>query len=128
MQPVGTTSHEQNRPFEGGALAQEKRDNTAQMAATNIEKEQRTRIGNRSRTDLPWNVILHNDWDNSMPRVVIILKKCIPGMTYEKAARIMFIAHTRGRAVVKSCHKELAELYEERLRAEGLSASIEKAG
>lgn len=96
--------------------------------ATKVKKEQRIRTADRSRTEPPWNVILHNDWNNSMPRVVIILKKCIPGMTYEKAARIMFIAHTRGRAVVKSCHKELAELYEERLRVEGLSASIERAG
>jgi hypothetical protein len=29
---------------------------------------------------------------------------------------------------VKSCHRELAELYEERLQAEGLSVSIEPSG
>ncbi len=98
------------------------------MAATKIKEERRTRTSDRARSEPPWNVILHNDWNNSMSRVVVILKKCIPGMTYQKAARIMVIAHNMGRAVVKSCHKELAELYEEHLRGEGLSASVEKAG
>ncbi len=98
------------------------------MTATKIKKEERTRTGNKTKRELPWNVILHNDWDNSMPRVVIILKKVIPGMTFEKAARIMLQAHTSGQALVKSCHKELAELYEERLQAEGLSVTIEPSG
>lgn len=31
----------------------------------------------------------------------------------------------KGRAVAKTCHKELAELYEERLRAKGLTVSTE---
>lgn len=60
-----------------------------------------------------------------MPRVVIVLKQVIPGMTLKKATRIMYEAHTNGQAVVKSCHKELAELYEQRLLAKGLTASIE---
>jgi ATP-dependent Clp protease adaptor protein ClpS len=95
------------------------------MTATKIKKDERTRTGNKVKRELPWNVILHNDWDNSMPRVVIILKKIIPGMSFEKAARIMFQAHTSGQALVKSCHRELAELYEERLQAEGLTVTIE---
>ncbi len=95
------------------------------MTATKIKKDERTRTGNKAKRELPWNVILHNDWDNSMPRVVIILKKVIPGMTFEKATRIMLQAHTSGQALVKSCHKELAELYEERLQAEGLNVTIE---
>ena len=32
--------------------------------------------------------------------------------------------HKRGKAVVNSCHKELAELYKERLRERGLTVSI----
>ena len=95
------------------------------MSATKIKKEERTRIANKAKPELPWNVLLHNDWENSMPRVVIILKKVIPGMTLAKATRIMYEAHSSGQALVKSCHKELAELYEERLQAEGLTVSIE---
>ena len=95
------------------------------MTATIVKKEVRTRTRNKAKPELPWHVILHNDWDNSMPRVVIILKKVIPGMSLKKATRIMYEAHSTGQAVVKSCHKELAELYQERLQGEGLTVSIE---
>jgi ATP-dependent Clp protease adaptor protein ClpS len=97
------------------------------MAATKIKKDRQSQTGNKAKPELPWNVILHNDWENSMPRVVIVLKKVIPGMTLRKATRIMYEAHTTGKAVVKSCHKELAELYQERLQGEGLTVSIEPA-
>lgn len=98
------------------------------VMATKVEKQKRTVAKGGAKRETPWNVVLHNDWDNSMPKVVLILRRAIPGMTLAKAARIMYEAHTTGRAVVKSCHRELAELYEERLLAEGLTASIEKAG
>jgi ATP-dependent Clp protease adaptor protein ClpS len=97
------------------------------MTVTKNKKSPRSRTGEGARTEPPWNVVLHNDWNNSMPRVVIILKKCIPGMTLKKATSIMYEAHSRGKAVVKSCHKELAELYEERLREKDLTVSIEPA-
>jgi ATP-dependent Clp protease adaptor protein ClpS len=95
------------------------------MTATKIKKDERTRTGNKTKRELPWNVILHNDWANSMPRVVMSLKKVIPGMTLAKATAIMYEAHISGHALVKSCHRELAELYEERLQAEGLNVTIE---
>jgi ATP-dependent Clp protease adaptor protein ClpS len=98
------------------------------MTPTKIEKAEGTRTSNMAKSDLPWNVILHNDWENSMPQVVVILKKVIPGMTLKKATKIMWEAHTAGKALVKSCHKELAELYEERLLVKGLTVSIEPAG
>ncbi len=99
-----------------------------QMPATKTKKTESTRTGTKVELDLPWNVLLHNDWSNSMSQVVTILRKVIPGMTLKKATRIMWEAHTTGKAVIKSCHRELAELYEERLLAKGLSVSIEPAG
>jgi ATP-dependent Clp protease adaptor protein ClpS len=99
-----------------------------QMTATQVKRAQRTQAASKAKPDLPWKVILHNDWENSMPQVVVILKKVIPGMTLKKATKIMWEAHTTGKALVKSCHKESAELYEERLLAKGLSASIEPGG
>ena len=39
----------------------------------------------------------------------------------------MYEAHLNGRAAAKRCHKELAELYRERLQGEGLAASLEPA-
>ncbi|MGH3088240.1 MAG: ATP-dependent Clp protease adaptor ClpS [Rubrobacteraceae bacterium] len=98
------------------------------MTATKVKKENTTKVKNKGRTEPPWNVMLHNDWNNSMPKVVIVLKKVIPGMTLKKATKIMWEAHSTGQAVVKSCHKELAELYVERLQAENLTVSMEKVG
>jgi ATP-dependent Clp protease adaptor protein ClpS len=50
-------------------------------------------------------------------------------MTLKKATKIMWEEHTAGKALVKSCHKELAELYEARLLLEkGLTVSIEPGG
>ena len=97
------------------------------MSATEIVREKKQKTGRRSSTEPPWNVLLHNDWDNSMPRVVLILKKVVPGMTLGRAIKIMYEAHSSGRAVVKRCHKELAELYKERLQGEGLTVSLEPA-
>jgi ATP-dependent Clp protease adaptor protein ClpS len=98
------------------------------VRVTRSGKEKRSRTGGKAKPDLPWNLILHNDWENSMPRVVIVLKQVIPGMTLKKATRIMHEAHTTGKAVIKSCHRELAELYEERLLAKGLTVTIEQTG
>jgi ATP-dependent Clp protease adaptor protein ClpS len=98
------------------------------MPTLKPKKAHRSRTTNKAKPELPWNVILHNDWNNSMPRVVIVLKKVIPGMTLKKATTIMWAAHANGQALVKSCHKELAELYQERLGEKGLTVSIEPAG
>ena len=69
-------------------------------------------------------MVLHDD-RNPINRVVWRLWRTIPGMTMKRATGIMWEAHTKGRAVVKTCHKELAELYKERLSAKGLTVSIE---
>jgi ATP-dependent Clp protease adaptor protein ClpS len=109
------------------ALGGERRDNTLEMTGTGVKKNQRIQTGNKIRPEPPWNVVLHNDWNNSMPRVVIILKRVIPGMSVKRATKIMWEAHTTGQAVVKRCHKELAELYKEQLQGEGLTVSLEPA-
>jgi ATP-dependent Clp protease adaptor protein ClpS len=95
------------------------------MSATKTRRSHETRAGEGARTEPPWNVVLHNDWDNSMPKVVLVLVRVVPGMTVKKAAALMWQAHSRGQATVKRCHKELAELYRERLREAGLTVSIE---
>ncbi len=46
-------------------------------------------------------------------------------MTMKRATRVTWEARTKGQAVAMTCHKELAELYEERLREKGLTVSIE---
>lgn len=97
------------------------------MSAIKTGREQKQQTGRENSTEPPWNILLHNDWDNSMPRVVVVLKKVLPGMTITRAIGIMYEAHSSGRAVVKRCHKELAELYKELLEAEGLRITLEPA-
>ena len=96
------------------------------MTPMKPKKAEEAPTANRPRTELPWNVILHNSW-HPMSWVVYALVRSIPGTTGKRATRIMWEAHTTGRAVAKTCHKELAELYEECLRAKGLTASTEPA-
>ncbi len=97
------------------------------MTATKTKKAEGTQTRDKAQTEPPWSVILHNDWENSVTRVVWVLVRVIPGFSVKKATRIMWETHTKGQAVAKTCHKELAELYEERLRAKGLTVSIEPA-
>jgi ATP-dependent Clp protease adaptor protein ClpS len=54
-----------------------------------------------------------------------VLVKVFPGMPIKRVTRIIWEAHTKGKAVTKRCHKELAKLYKESLQKEGLTASIE---
>ncbi len=73
----------------------------------------------------PYKVILHNDDFTPMEQVIAALRKVIPRMTDRRAVSIMLQAHTEGQAVAAKAHKELAELYEDGLRSEGLIATIE---
>lgn len=92
----------------------------------NVERPRRPSVESTydEATEPPYNVILHNSL-HPMTWVVYALAKSIPGLNLKKATKIMLTAHREGRAVAKQCHKELAELYEERLKAKGLKASIE---
>jgi ATP-dependent Clp protease adaptor protein ClpS len=73
----------------------------------------------------PYRVILHNDDHNSMDHVVESLVRCVPSLTVEAAAAIMFEAHNEGKATVIECPKETAEHYREALEGCGLTATIE---
>ena len=73
----------------------------------------------------PFKGILQNDDFKPTEHVVAALRKVIPRMSLQRAVSIMLEAHTRGKAVVTKCHKELAELYREGLKAEGLTSTIE---
>jgi ATP-dependent Clp protease adaptor protein ClpS len=93
---------------------------------TKVKTTEETRDSEKTRRshEPPWNVVLHND-RNPIDRVVWRLWRTISGMSMKKATSVTWEAHTKGRAVAKTCHKELAELYEERLREKGLTVSVE---
>ena len=76
-------------------------------------------------TEPPYKVILHNDDFTPMEHVIEVLRKVIPRMDVKRAMNIMLEAHTKGKAVVVKCHKELAELYQESLNNESLISTIE---
>ena len=73
----------------------------------------------------PFRVVLHNDDHNTMVHVVAALTRCVPSLTVEAAAAIMFEAHHEGRATVIECPREAAEHYREALESCGLAATIE---
>lgn len=75
----------------------------------------------------PYVVILHNDDVNEMEYVVRSLLMCVPELDTNQATSVMLEAHLRGRAVVITCPLERAELYRDRLKSRGLTATIEKA-
>jgi ATP-dependent Clp protease adaptor protein ClpS len=76
----------------------------------------------------PWKVIVLNDNHNTFDGVAFALARTIPGVDYDKGLAIADRIHNSGRAVVWSGHKELAELYWEKLKGFGLTmAPLEPA-
>ena len=98
---------------------------------TTTETETRPDVGSEEKVHegqlRPWSVILHNDDVHEMVYVVRCLMKSVPNMGARRATKIMFEAHSHGKAVVTTCPLELAELYRDRLQSCGLTATIEKA-
>jgi ATP-dependent Clp protease adaptor protein ClpS len=79
----------------------------------------------RSKVLPPYKVVLYDDDFNEMTYVVFALLQAVNALSQSAAERIMLTAHLTGSAVVASCPKEIAELYQERLLSYGLTATIE---
>ncbi len=73
----------------------------------------------------PWRVLLHNDEVNIFEKVVRIVHRLTP-LSEPEALQRTAEAHTRGRAVLLSTHRERAELYVEQLTSAGLTATMEE--
>ena len=95
------------------------------ILASSTETVPKEKTERRVTQEPPYKVILHNDDYNPMEHVVAALRKVIPRMSVPRAVSVMLEAHTKGKAVVTKCHKELAELYREGLQNEGLTSTIE---
>jgi ATP-dependent Clp protease adaptor protein ClpS len=74
----------------------------------------------------PHAVLLHNDDVNTMDHVVHALLASVPELDRERAMAVMLAAHLQGRAEVIRCPLERAELYRDRLRGFGLTATVER--
>ncbi len=102
----------------------------ASTRARQIEAEpavdERTDIGESTRTDKPWLVIVWNDPVNLMSFVTYVLQKLF-GYSKEKATKLMLDVHNKGRAVVSSGTRDRAELDVYRLHEHGLWATMEQS-
>jgi len=72
-------------------------------------------------------VILHNDELHDMAFVTDSLQRDLH-VTSVNAWRLMLIAHHYGKSLVLTAHRELAELYRDKLQSRGLTVSLEPAG
>ena len=75
--------------------------------------------------DRPWVVIVWNDPINLMSYVTWVFMRLF-GYPREKAERLMWDVHTKGRAVVSSGPREKAESDVARLHAHGLWATLQR--
>jgi ATP-dependent Clp protease adaptor protein ClpS len=95
------------------------------QVATKTAEEKLIRL--RSQLLRPWHVILHNDDVHLADDVASWLVASVPGLSSQDAWLITLQAHNTGQAVIITCPKEEAELYQERLQSYGLTITIEKA-
>jgi ATP-dependent Clp protease adaptor protein ClpS len=94
-------------------------------AATGTERVPRATTG-KGRPLPPWNVLLHND-DVNEARFVVRTVMRVVHLNFPAATDVMITAHTRGRALVVTTHKERAELFRDQFATRGLTATIEPA-
>ena len=99
---------------------------TARPSSTVAEPEVTQEEKTGTETDVPWNVVVHNDPITKMNYVTMVFQK-IFGYAKEKAESHMWEVHRRGRSVVWSGVRERAELYVQQLQGYQLLATLEKA-
>ena len=63
----------------------------------------------RTRRQPPYHVILENDDHHTFPFVISVLRKVF-GFSEERAVELAFGAHTKGRTIVWTGAREVAEL------------------
>jgi ATP-dependent Clp protease adaptor protein ClpS len=108
-------------------MSRRRRDDEAMNAGTAveeapvIEKEEAT----KPETELPWNVIVHNDPVNLMSYVTMVFQRVF-GYPRDKAEKHMLEVHHNGRSILWSGARERAELYVQQLHGYLLLATIEK--
>jgi ATP-dependent Clp protease adaptor protein ClpS len=77
-------------------------------------------------TEGPWDVIVWDDPVNLMSYVVYVFRK-IFGFTEPVARKLMLDVHNKGKALVASEPREMAELHVKQLHAHGLHATMQRS-
>lgn len=80
----------------------------------------------KTKQDLPWNVILYNDDFHSFEEVVLQVQKAT-GVSQERAFAVTMEAHTKGRAVCYTGPLERCEHVAAVLRQIKLTAEIDRS-
>ncbi len=93
------------------------------MSGTRVETETKE----RASTDIPWNVVVHDDPVNLMKYVTWVFMK-IFSYDEKHAGMLMMQVHREGRSIVWTGGREKAEFYVQQLQAHQLKASLEKTG
>jgi ATP-dependent Clp protease adaptor protein ClpS len=94
-----------------------------QFAVDSPDVKETTRT--QEASDLPWQVVVHNDPVNLMTYVTMVFQKVF-GFPKEKAEKHMLEVHQLGRSIVWSGVRERAELYVQQLHGYLLLATIER--
>lgn len=94
------------------------------MSQTEVATGIRTR--ELAVTDVPWNVIVHNDPVNLMSYVTMVFQRVL-GFPRDRATKHMLEVHHRGRSLVWSGERERAEAIVEQLHGYLLLATLERA-
>lgn len=79
-----------------------------------------------TETDLPWQVVVHNDPVNLMSYVTMVFRR-IFGYSKEKAEKHMMEVHNQGRSIVWTGPREKAEFYVQQLHTHLLLATLERS-
>ena len=77
-------------------------------------------------TDVPWNVVVHNDPITKMNYVTMVFRRVF-GYSRDKAEQHMMEVHQKGRSIVWSGARERAEMYVQQLHTFQLLSTLEKA-
>ena len=91
------------------------------FADPEVEQEEAT----STASDVPWNVVVHNDPINKTNYVTMVFQKVF-GYPKEKAEIHMLEVHHKGRSIVWTGERERAELYVQQLHGFQLLATMEK--
>lgn len=78
------------------------------------------------RPEGPWDVIVWDDPVNLMSYVVYVFRK-IFGFPEPVARKLMLDVHNKGKALVATEPREMAELHVRQLHAHGLQATMERS-
>ncbi len=105
---------------------EERNDSTPRKSPTATPTPTRRPAGPKPGKLPPWKVVLHNDQVNGMEDVVVTIKRLTP-LSDQAAVRRMLEAHSRGRAMLLTTHRERAELYKYQFASRGLTVTIAPA-